>query len=593
MPALDPDTVDYAASVENEVSSIRVAATQTDPRATRPLITPADDDRNVFTGHQVPLVVGANTITVTVTAEDGTTTGYTVIVTRAPDTRPPQLRSATIDEEHLKLFYDDVLNTERSTLLNVPGLSVPAAIDDFTVSSVHSRSGTVWEPRITSVWVRDYEVHIYLAETVYPGDTATVDYTPGADPQIYGLDGNALAGFSDHAVINITVPSDDADLYWLGLSDVELSPKFSRDTEAYYAAAGEQVSTTTLSVAHHLRGSRRVTPADDDRALRGHQVRLHAGLNTITVTTTAEDGTTTRTYTATVSVYNEDAPRLRSATVTGTNAKLTYTEALDGDSEPSAGDFTVSVTDAVANTVSAPTVTGVSINDRAVNLTLSGAVRHRDTVTIRYVPRARPVQNAAGVAANALSGLPLSNLTTKAGVSTLESLGVSVGSSALAMSPAFDSARRSYTTPAVDYDVSSVTVTVTATPDDPRATVSVRSSADTIGSVNPGYQVPLEVGSNEITVTVTAEDGSTTRTYQVVVTRNAPPALETVAVTSIDWDGFRRGRAQQPQRRPSQRLAADSTEVHPQQMVERLTRTSMHRVPTPISTSLRHENSSS
>ena len=544
-PALAVGTVDYAASVDNEVSSISVAATASDPRATRPLVTPADDDRNVFNGHQVPLEVGPNTITVTVTAEDGTTTGtHTVVVTRLPDTRPPQLRSATIDEERLVLFYDDVLNHDR--WLN--GLSVPAAIDDFTVSAVNAATGIVWEPRITSVWVREYEVRMYLAQQVYPGDTATIDYTPGADPQIYGLDGNALDGVSDHAVTNITIPSDDADLYWLGLSDVELSPKFSRDTAHYYGVAEEQVSTTKLSVAHHLRGSRQVTPADDDRALAGHQVRLEPGLNTITVTTTAEDRTTTRTYTATVSVYNDDAPRLASATAFGRNVTLTYSEALDGDSVPAAGGFTVSVTDAVTGRVWAPTVTGVSIvpkhwfdvsgvND-SVRLILSETVRHRDTVTISYRPGAKPVQNAAGVAANALSGLPLSNLTTKGITTTLESLEVSARSSTLAMIPAFDRIKTSYTTEFVAYGV--LSVTVTATPDDPRATVS--SSPADADSATPGLQVPLKVvGSNTITVTVTSEDGDRTYTYTVQVFRRAPRPLETLAVTSIDWDGFTAG----------------------------------------------------
>ena len=48
-----------------------------------------DDDDTVTGGVQVDLVVGANTITVTVTAEDGSTTGaYAVVVTRAAN---PQL----------------------------------------------------------------------------------------------------------------------------------------------------------------------------------------------------------------------------------------------------------------------------------------------------------------------------------------------------------------------------------------------------------------------------------------------------------------------------------------------------------------------
>ena len=57
------------------------------------------------------LVVGAM-ITVTVTAEDGSTTGtYSVEVTRAADTAVPQLSSAVVDGSSLVLAYDEDLDT--------------------------------------------------------------------------------------------------------------------------------------------------------------------------------------------------------------------------------------------------------------------------------------------------------------------------------------------------------------------------------------------------------------------------------------------------------------------------------------------------
>ncbi len=50
-----------------------------------------------------------------------------------------------------------------------------------------------------------------------------------------------------------------------------------------------------------------------------------------------------------------------------------------------------------------------------------------------------------------------------------------------------------------------------------------------------GHQVDLDVGSNTITVKVTAEDGTTTRTYTVTVTRAAPPASSDVVTVPADW----------------------------------------------------------
>ena len=83
------------------------------------------------------------------------------------------------------------------------------------------------------------------------------------------------------------------------------------------------------------------------------------------------------------------------------------------------------------------------------------------------------------------------------------------------------------------HGVSSVTVTRTAT--DSRASVRVPRDDD---AGTDGVQVDLDMGSNGIRVTVTAEDGTTTCVYTVVVTRAPPP--ETV-VESIDWQGFNRG----------------------------------------------------
>ena len=71
-PVFNPNTTNYTASVANSVSSITVTA------------TPGFAGAKVVGAGTTPLTVGANTITVTVTAEDGVTTkSYTIIVTRA------------------------------------------------------------------------------------------------------------------------------------------------------------------------------------------------------------------------------------------------------------------------------------------------------------------------------------------------------------------------------------------------------------------------------------------------------------------------------------------------------------------------------
>ena len=83
----------------------------------------------------------------------------------------------------------------------------------------------------------------------------------------------------------------------------------------------------------------------------------------------------------------------------------------------------------------------------------------------------------------------------------------------------FSGAQASYTA-IVGYGVE--TTSVTATASHPQAVVSIV----------PGSVVSLAEGENLITVTVTAEDGTTTETYSVAVTRTALPVLSIEAVAS-------------------------------------------------------------
>ena len=71
--------------------------------------------------------------------------------------------------------------------------------------------------------------------------------------------------------------------------------------------------------------------------------------------------------------------------------------------------------------------------------------------------------------------------------------------------------------------------TVTATPTHPGASVSIL----------PGTEVSLAEGVNEIAVTVTAEDGRSTQTYTVTVTRAGLPVVSIVAVASPVSEGER------------------------------------------------------
>jgi autotransporter-associated beta strand protein len=97
-------------------------------------------------------------------------------------------------------------------------------------------------------------------------------------------------------------------------------------------------------------------------------------------------------------------------------------------------------------------------------------------------------------------------------VTMLSNLSLSVGD----LSPAFDPATASYTASVLN---STASVTVAASVSDSTATVKVNGAVVSVGSSSAA--IPLAVGSTTISVVVTAQDGVTTRTYLVVVTRAA------------------------------------------------------------------------
>ena len=98
-PEFAAGTTMYTADVANDAANITVAATASDADATAG-ITPVDSDA-VAAGHQIDLGVGDTTITVLVTAENGTTNTYTITVTRAAATAANGWFAVTRDSKQI------------------------------------------------------------------------------------------------------------------------------------------------------------------------------------------------------------------------------------------------------------------------------------------------------------------------------------------------------------------------------------------------------------------------------------------------------------------------------------------------------------
>ena len=117
---------------------------------------------------------------------------------------------------------------------------------------------------------------------------------------------------------------------------------------------------------------------------------------------------------------DDAAPALSSATVNGTRLTLTYDEALDGNSTPASGDFTVSGGDR------ARTVTRVAVRGAAVELTLDAAAEHLEAgIQVSYTPGTNPIRDVPGNQAVGLSREPVTNETPDTTPPEVSSLAIS------------------------------------------------------------------------------------------------------------------------------------------------------------------------
>lgn len=140
------------------------------------------------------------------------------------------------------------------------------------------------------------------------------------------------------------------------------------------------------------------------------------------------------------------------------------------------------------------------------------------TFTVTFTPTAGGTRHAALHITSNVSGTknPFNIALTGTGVSTNANLaGLVLGGGTF--TPAFNSSTLDYAA-TVPYATASMSITPTVA--EPHATVRINGVAVASGSASGA--VSLEPGPNVITTVVTAQDGTTTKTYTLTVTRTIP-----------------------------------------------------------------------
>ena len=488
----DPDTISYTSSVEYSVGRVYVEPTLSNPAASYIL--------RIHRGQADSwdwLFVGSNVITVEVTSEDGSTTKtYTVTVTRAPGSTDATLSGLTLSNVDFGKFASDTTSYTAS---------VPYSVSETTVTPTVNHAGArdlfYLDGRLETMLMQALFGHVSLS---VGSNVFTVEVT--------SEDGSTTKTYT--VTVTRAAASTDATLSALTLSSVDFGT-FASDTDSYTAEVDGSVTETTVTPTVNDSGASYVVKLGGVEDSDG-TVALAAGSNVITVEVTAEDGSTTKTYTVTVTRLATS--QQNQATSDATLSGLTLSGIDFGTFSSDTDSYTASVAYGVSQTTVTPTVNdsgathviklgGVEDADGVVSLSIGSNVITVEVTaddgetTKRYTVG---VNRAAASTDATLSGLTLS--------------GIDFGT--------FTSGTTSYTA-SVANSVSQTTVSPTVNDDGASHVIKLGGATDADGTVSLG------VGSNVITVEVTAEDDSTTRTYTVSVTRAAPSPPLTASASAV------------------------------------------------------------
>ena len=286
-------------------------------------------------------------------------------------------------------------------------------------------------------------------------------------------------------------------------------------------------ATTHVTVAATVAdaGATRVISPSDARAGEGvnagHQVALRAGAETtITVTVTAED--TGRRQTYTVTVYRNRATLSDDADLTSLSLSAgTLTPAFDRDRLPyttqvmhDVEDVTVSYNRSDTAGGSSVAVTadgGATVANNKVTLLAAGTTTN---ITVTVTAEDGTASNAYTIAVYRLRELPSAN-------ASLSGLAVAPGT----LAPTFAATTKNYNV-SVNNTVASITVTPTA--------ADAASGATVVTTPKGGVSVDLTAGmATVITITVTAEDRTTSDVYTVTVYRQRADTSDDATLSAL------------------------------------------------------------
>jgi gliding motility-associated-like protein len=307
--------------------------------------------------------------------------------------------------------------------------------------------------------------------------------------------------------------STDAGLSAIALSSGTLAPGFASATTNYTATVPFAISSITLSPTRSEgTATIKVNGVTVSSGTASGSIALNVGTNTITTVVTAGDGTTSKTYLLTIT---------REVQPLSTDAGLSAMTLSSGTLSPVFASATTNYSATVPFTSSSITlsptrsegtatikVNGVTVSSGTASGSIALAV---GTNTISTVV-------TAGDGTTTKTYSIIITRTTGSNNANLSSITLSNGT----ISPAFLTTTHNY----IAY-VNNFVSSITLNPSSEHTGAKIKVNGIAVSGQSASGNIPLAVGSNTITIAVTAEDGTTLKNYTISVTRVRPDQILT------------------------------------------------------------------
>jgi uncharacterized protein with beta-barrel porin domain len=412
----------------------------------------------------------------------------------------PSTAGVKIDAVAPEILSSQVVNNPPSNASNVTfQLVFSEPVTGFTASNITLTASGTASATLSGLSTSDNKTYTVQATGISGAGTLRADVMAGAAQDVGGNGNPAFTGGTPWVV----APSSNADLSNLIPGEGTLEPPFASGTLSYDMTVANSVSTITFTpTATDPTATIRVNGVAVSSGSTSSAITLPVGTTAVAIEVTAQDGTTKKSYTVTVtreaSAVNNLAslvPSVGSLSPAFDAATLAYDLAVENDVD------SVSFTPIVAEASATITVNGTAV--------ASGSQSQPITLVIGSTP-----VNVVITAQDGKTKKTYTVTVTRAGASNaaLGSLMPSEGT----LSPAFSATTLSYSV-SVENAIDSIQITPTVA--DARASVTVNGAAVASGSASG--DISLAIGTTQISVVVTAQDGTTKLTYQVSVVRAA------------------------------------------------------------------------